>query len=566
MMRPSLAMLTAAAIACSPRETSPGTAMTGPTDVTTDETPPPPPPPTTPATVTIPGEVVCTDPSARDGGTWFTRLDWPGTLPGDLWIWGSGVWTFDMDGDGDDDVVGATETGLLAWTNEGGTLVLDEARFAAFELSYAIGGSSADYDGDGDIDLLVGRFERPMMLLANDGVGQFTDVTATAIPNADRVYDPATGATLNPSGSTRTTTSSWGDMDGDGDLDLYVGNYGFVDESGTVETADFLPADPNFLLVNRGDGTFEDQSDRLPVAMHDGYDYAGGFFDLDDDADLDLMSVNDFGVAYPNVVLSNDGGAFTRNTDALGLDGLIVTGMGLAITDFNGDGLPDFAMSEWNKFKLLASQGALWVDTADSVGLSPNGGVGQKVAWGLQFTDVDNDGDDDLPVAFGFIANDNPLWTNPLVEHDALYIATTGHLDDVAATHDFDDGGVVRGFGLADFNADGFVDVFKRDLLGPSYAYLSNCDTSAWLDVDLRQPGTPNVYAIGARIQVVADTEVQTHWVTAGGLNFASNSPTRQHFGLGDAAVVDIVVRWPDGAQSTVPDVPTRRVVRIDRP
>ena len=368
-------------------------------------------------------------------------------------------------------------------------------------------------------------------------------------------------------------TSSWGDLDADGDLDLFVGNYGFVDESDGTTQSDMAPAEPSFLYLNQGDGTFADHSDTLPDALHDGYTYAGGFFDLDDDGDLDLYTVNDFGRVAPNTVLWNEGGALIHRPEAsAGLDRAI-TGMGLGVGDLNGDGWPDLAIPEWGNNLLLESRPdlGLWIDVSEVTRFWVDRPRGQRVGWGTEMGDVDNDGDLDLLHQYGFLANDNPSeWSNPIDQPDGLYLndgaGDAYTFSDVAADWLTADPGMTRGGLLVDLNRDGWLDIAKRNLGGPSVVYLSHCGSEAFLEVHLRQPGM-NRFAVGAKVVVVAQGRSQTRWVTAGGTGYAASGPPEVHFGLGSAAVVDrIEVSWPDGHTSAHEVVATRASVTLTRP
>jgi hypothetical protein len=557
-----------ASFACGPEPATVGPTDAPPADTGTSPTTPPDTGVfTDPNALVLGPEVVCADPGPRAEAAFDVTVH---TVPStsDLWIWGGGAIAVDLDCDGDLDIVLPGEDGGGALLNDGtGAFDADDDFFGDVDLSWGTGGSVADMDGDGDLDLLYTRFDQPNVLLRNDDCA-WTDVTASAFPDDEVVIDAAAvpPPTVSARTAYKTMVSSWADLDHDGDLDLYVGNYGFVDESG-APTEDFLPADPNLLLLNRGDGTFDNASDRLPVEVHDCYDYAGGFLDLTGDGWPEIYTVCDFGVAYPNAMLTNVGGQFHYDPfQSNGLQGLDVTGMGLGIADLNGDATPDLLISEWNKFKLFQSSGDFWLQVLDA-GIDPDAAADQKVAWGTEFVDVDNDGDEDVPVAFGYVDNSNPIWRNPLRQPDALYVNDgAGSFHDAAAAAGFDQDGVARGFAVADFNGDGYPDFFKRDLLGDNTVHLSRCGSDAFLDVSLMAE-TGNRHGIGAVVEVTAGGTTQRRWITAGGLNYASGHPPTAHFGLGAATTVDLLeVLWPDGLRSRFESVDVRRSVVVQRP
>ena len=533
-----------------------------------------------PVTVTYGEEVVCADPAGRDAGP-FERTVASTPRNSDLWIWAGGDIAADIDGDGWIDRLTPNELGveLYRGSEAGPFEAVGQQVFGALDLSYGTGGSVVDYDGDGDLDVYVTRFQgdpgpegmssfgEPYgknRLLQNRGDGTFDDVTDDAGVDGCG-YDVHSGET----GCCRTMASSWGDIDGDGDLDLFVGNYGWVDESGIGQEL-FGPAEPSFLYLNRGDGTFEDVSDRLPQTFRDGYTYAGGFFDLNDDGHLDLYTVNDFGRNWPNHPLLNRGDGTFIDDHPVNTTGLLLetTGMGLGIGDLNGDGIVDLAIPAWNKNHLMLSSSVGWIDRAMATRFDLTGA--QKVGWGSELADFDNDGDLDLVQQYGHVANENPQWENAFQQPDALYVnvgtPTAPLFEDQAVAWGIADDGVGRGVVVADFNADGWLDIGKRDLAGPNVLYLSRCGDSSWVVIDLEDPSTLNRDGIGAKITVEAGGLRQVRWVVAGGTGYGAGAPPEVHVGLGSADVVDaITVRWPDGATSRAEAVPARRVVTLTR-
>ena len=288
------------------------------------------------------------------------RRDEAAKTPSDLmepqkpaWFWGGGVIAADFDLDGHVDVLLPGFYQTFYYRGLGGGAFEDATdSIEHLTLNAGSGGSAADFDGDGDLDVLFTRFQAPNLLLRNDD-GVFVDVSVAA------------GLSREPR---RTMASSWGDVDRDGDLDLFVGNYGFIDQSGEdPDHASFEPADPSWWYLNDGDGTFTDVSDRLPSAVHDGYTFSGGFIDIDADGWLDLYVVNDFGNSFPNVLMHNEGGELVFG-DQRGLD-VAITGMGIGVGDVNDDGLPDFAMTQWNGNSFLWSSPAGWIDHTIAAGL-----------------------------------------------------------------------------------------------------------------------------------------------------------------------------------------------------
>jgi hypothetical protein len=528
------------------------------------------------------GIVTCDDAALRSTTGPFQRATYWDPGNHDLWVWAGALMAGDIDGDGLLDMLAPNEYGLQLYTaNADGSF--DEVGpdvFGDFDLTFGTGGSVADYDGDGDLDVYVTRFvgfpaeeEGPEggrnRLLRNEGNLVFTDVTDEAGVDGCG-YDRHTDETR----CFRSMAGSWGDLDHDGDLDLFVGNYGFVDESPGVTQDQMEPAEPSRLYRNEGDGTFTDISDVLPDELDDGYTYAGGLFDLDDDGWLDLYTVNDFGNKWPNRVMWNHDGELRYDPDDA--SGLVVqiTGMGLGLGDLNNDGWLDLAMPAWAYNVLLESRKELgiWASVASNVGFTVDFEERlQKVGWGTTLGDVDNDGDLDIVTQYGFLANRNPLWTNPLQQPDGLYINTpdgdgTASFEDVGESWGVADLGMGRGAMLADFNRDGWLDLAKRDLIGPNISYTSRCGGEGWLVVHLRQPETLNTHAIGAKVVLRAGGQRMQRNLVSGGTGFGMGEAPELHFGLGAADRVDrLEVTWPYGEVSILKDIPARQQVTLTR-
>ncbi|MEQ1568824.1 MAG: CRTAC1 family protein [Myxococcota bacterium] len=535
----------------------------------------------------------CATPGTRSSAGPFERRFSLVPAPYDPWIWHGGITAADLNGDDLLDVVVALEQGLELYegTTDLSFPTRGQAVFGAFDLSFASGATVADYDADGDLDLYVMRVAGDPApewsetngygknrLLQNQGDGTFVDVTDAAGGVDGCGVHQRTG----DYGCWKSMTSSWGDIDGDQDLDLYVGNYGYVDETDGTTQEEMESAEPDFLYLNNGDGTFTDASNRLPIELREGYTYAGGWFDLDDDGDLDLYTVNDFGNFWPNRVLWNNGtGQFGfQSTDPSGLD-QSMTGMGLGVGDLNGDGRPDLVMPVWQHVLVYESRtSGVWIDVSQNVGIYEPAEE-QHVPWGTELGDLDNDGDLDVITQFGFVKNDNSEWSNGRAQPDALYLndstwsddGVSYTLTDVAAAWGVADTGMSRGAVLADLNRDGWLDLGKRILNNhlsilesENAVYLSNCGSEGWLEVALAQPGTPNTFAVGAKVTIEAGGRQYTRTLHAGGTGYASQPPPELHFGLGDASRIDLLtVRWPDGAVSRLEDIDTRQRIAISR-
>ncbi len=506
------------------------------------------------------GAVVCRNPQARADSLWDVVEARPMTAPSEVEfrLQGGGMVAADLTGDAKLDlfVPGVVDIQLHIQQD---LVSFDEQaaeRMPGIDLSDATGATAVDYDGDGDLDLFVTRWFQPNRLLNNDGTGHFTDVTeGTGL--GDRSY--------------RSQTSSWGDMDGDGDLDLFVGNYGPKPEDGQSEDIDdYEPADPNRLFENLGDGTFVDHPEVIPQEVHDAYAFMSSWIDLDLDGDLDLLVINDFGWVRPSRIFWHTDEGLVMDDGGAGFD-LPFAGMGLGIADLNGDGYPDFLQSSWRETSLLISAGGrngnrpYWVEESQSRGLTPDfdGGARQIFGWGAELSDLDNDGDEDAIINYGY-------WDEyRLVPEQADGVfeqAPDGTFTDRASAWGLADQAATRGLALVDLNDDGLLDVVKRRLNARTPMYLSRCSGESWMRIRPRMPA-PNTFAVGTRFRFVAGDKTWSRTVVSGGTSMYTGGPPEVHVGLGDLEQLDLVeVFWPDGKISRLRDVPVNQLLDLVRP
>jgi hypothetical protein len=426
--------------------------------------------------------------------------------------------------------------------------------------------------------------ERPVgaVMADVDGDGDLdVYVTALRAPNVllindgDGVFVDGTDAAAVGGGDWDSISAAFGDWDGDGDLDLAVANHredgpdlleAMV--SGNMTDA----AHPNLVYQNDGEGGFSELE--LPDNFRDGFGFLLSWLDLDGDGDLDLYAVNDFGAQWiPNQVLINDGGALL-SVDWPEIE-VAIHGMGLGVGDLNRDGSLDLLMSSWGHLSLLESDGVgAWFDGGAARDLLLRD-EGRQVGWGAALEDIDNDGDLDAMMVFGRLVV--PEWVdvaiadstglaNAVEQPDALWLqGDDGAFSEVAGAWGLDHLGVGRGLLLVDLNGDGWLDLLRRDLNGQPLVHRAQCGEAAWLTVELRDAGA-NPFAIGAQVEIESEGLVWTRTVMAGGSGFATAGPPIVHIGLGERDHVDrIEVRWPDGHRSSVEGVDTRQRVRIER-
>jgi len=424
---------------------------------------------------------------------------------------------------------------------------------------------AGDYDNDGDVDLYLNNYG-PNILYRNNGDGTFTDVTQKA--GVGSGHEVGAGACFL-------------DMDGDGDLDLYVSNYvNFTYQAHEVSLIwgrptyvgpRFYPPVPDVLYRNNGDGTFTDVSAASGVDAHKSAGMGTICADYDGDGDTDIFVGSDL---RANLVFENDGKGRFREvglTAGLAYDsqGVPQGTMGVECADYNNDGRLDFHMTSYQR------QLATLYDNAggglfEDVTRRTNAGAGSyaHVTWGNGVVDLDNDGDRDLFIACGHLIDNIDTFdgtTSYRARNLVLMNNGKGRFTNVSGQCGDGLGAKLssRGAAFGDLDNDGDVDVVVlNSRQRPTILRNDSPQGNHWLQVRLR--GTKaNRDGIGARVTVVAGDMTQIDEVHSG-RGYQSDYGKRLCFGLGTRERVDrIEVRWIGGGVDVVRDVRADRLVTI---
>jgi hypothetical protein len=416
---------------------------------------------------------------------------------------------------------------------------------------YGMGVATADYDGDGRVDLYLTNFG-PNRLLRNAGNGRFEDATARA-----GVGDAGWGV-----------SAAFLDYDRDGHADLFVGNYVSVDLQRHVpcrspsSALDYCTPlahkdQPDRLYRNRGDGTFEDVGAAAGIDGVFGPTLGVMVFDANGDGWPDLYLAND---AKPNLLWINEkNGRFREDAlfsgVAVNMAGAAEGSMGVAAGDFDNDGDEDLFMThltgETNT--LYVNQGKGWFEDR-SAGTGLGGPSKAYTGFGTGWLDFDNDGWLDVFVANGEVsvirAPSRPGDPYPLAQPDQLFANRDGKgFEDVSAQAgaDLSRPAVGRGVAFGDVDNDGDTDILVSNNSGSSHLLLNRVgDRHPWLGLDLRdRRGAP---AVSARVEVRFERGRPLWRVVRSSGSYASAGDFRLLLGLADrGAVREIVVHWPDG-------------------
>lgn len=474
--------------------------------------------------------------------------DWPGdTFQG---TFGAGVVAADFDRDGHIDVFLSNGGGanVLFWGRGDGTFESADVRTSGVGFWEEDTGfvSTADYDGDGDLDLLLSGWQT-RRLLNNQGDRTFVDVTTQAGIAPPPGYPGA---------------SAWADFDNDGDLDLFAGNYG-VPTSGY----DGAEAVPSFLYVQQPDGTFVDRApELLPTASgREGIVLHAQWDDLDLDGDLDLLQVNDFGATQGNTMLWENTGPNSPFVDRMPQTGMgtLAFPMGTELLDLDGDDEADLFFSDLGQTHLFHRADTWsWVDVRDTWAAgTPD--RDSDASWSVVRLDLAGNGRPGVYVAYGPLDSDagEPGQEVPFDPHQPDRLLLPLGFDSATTLVEADvfeqpQTGRSRGVAVADFNEDGVPDVVFNNIGGHPALLMGTCTDQRRLWVRLEVPGSPgNVHAIGAEVTVEAAGLVQRQTVHAGGPGSGSAQEPVLHFGVANATAVDrLTVRWPDGRETVIDD------------
>jgi hypothetical protein len=363
------------------------------------------------------------------------------------------------------------------------------------------------------------------------------------------------------------------DVDGDGDLDLYVGNYvGFTYTRHDLLIVDAFPYPPgpgdypavaDTLFRNEGDGTFSDISRLSGIASIAGPSMGTVCGDFDDDGDTDVFVCND---GRANFLFQNDGqGRFDEVAVLSGLaydlHGNENGSMGADCGDYDNDGRLDLFMTDYTAEMpvLYHNLGDGFFEDATSVARAGNS-VFPHTNWGSGLVDFDNDGNRDLFIACGhFLDNIRSIDDRTAYDNRNVLLMNTGDARFTDVSDRCGDGLAVvassRGVALDDLDNDGDVDAVVLNANAQSTVLRNDSETGHhWLQVRLVGV-TGNRDGVGARVCITAGDLVQVAEVHSG-RGYQSHFGNRLHFGLGPRNRIDrIEVRWTGGGTDVFEDV-----------
>ena len=488
---------------------------------------------------------------------------------------GSGCAFLDYNNDGRADIFlvnsrpwtgNASDVTSKLYRNEGGGRFSDVTVQAGLAIPmYGLGVAAADYDNDGFQDLYVTVLDGDR-LFRNRGDGTFEDVTGEAgIDNARF-----------------GTSAAWVDYDLDGHLDLFVANYvkwtmegdlwcSMDGSTKTYCTPESYFGQPSALYRNRGDGSFQEVGAAAGVADPTAKALGIAIFDYDSDGLPDIFQAND---TQPNKLYRNEGdGTFSEHGVSAGIayaeDGKARGAMGVDAADYDRSGRPHLLVGNFanEMLNLFHNEGnGLFVDEA------PTSEIGRDsllaLTFGAFFFDYDLDGHVDIFCANGHLDEEIEV-VQPAVKfaQEPQLFRNDGRgqfgLASGEVGGDFSEPLVARGAAYADYDGDGDLDILITTNDGPA-KLLRNDGGDANNYLRVRLEGTQsNRSGLGTRLQLTTASGTQIQ-VVRGGSSYCSQSETVATFGLGQDTEVDrLEIRWPGGAVEAFRGLKVNREIRL---
>lgn len=438
---------------------------------------------------------------------------------------GGGVSFADFNNDGLDDITYATAEGknLIFLKNIGDRfLQVDLGIEYYYEAKQVIW---VDFNNDGDKDLFVTSETGPNGFFQNTGFMKYEDISSSCGIFTENL---------------NTYGASFGDIDNDGDLDLFISNRDVVNK-----------LQRSYLYENIN-GNFQDITENAGLSLFSDLSFCAAFFDYNNDGWQDIYVANDR-YTNPNRLYRNNGDkTFTDVSEQSGA-GIYIDAMSTTIGDYNNDGWFDIYVTNTyeGNYHLRNNGDGTFTNVSKALGTTF-----ESYAWGSVFLDADNDADLDLYVSSMLTSSSGFLPAALYENKQGVYAIANGigmERDDKVSFSN----------AIGDIDNNGLPDIVVMNSVDNNFLWKNTSSTTNnWLKIKLRGV-TSNRDGVGSVIEVSANGKSQFRYVLCGEGYLGQNS-FWEFLGLGQAEKVDTIkVKWLSGLEDVITDVSVNRHIVI---
>jgi hypothetical protein len=439
---------------------------------------------------------------------------------------GGGVSFCDFDGDGWDDITYSSTNGNNIYFFKNNNGIFDEIDLGIgnyFRTKQVIW---VDYDNDGDKDLFATSISGINQFYMNNGDMTFSNISATCGLFVNNFYSYG---------------ASFGDIDNDGDLDVFISN-----RDDTYENQ-------RTYLYENNDGYFEDITESAGINMNNELSFCTSFFDYNNDGYQDIYLAND--KYHPNRLYKNNGNSTFSDVSVVSGAGITIDAMSTTIGDYNNDGWFDIYVTNTidGNYLLRNNTDGTFTNVAESTGTGF-----YSFAWGAVFFDADNDTDLDLYVSGMLDGSFLGLLSAGFYENNGTNIFTIatgiGFENDLRTSFSN---------AIGDFNNDGLPDIIVMNDTENNFLWENKTNNANnWLKVKL-QGTESNRDGIGSKIEIFANGKSQFRYTLCGEGYLGQNSNS-EFFGLKDASSIDYIkVNWLSGIEDVITDIDVNKTITI---